>query len=276
MFTYYTQSQRWAIIAMIVSVILLQIGLFFLPSSQADDFVVDQSAMALTEKRLDSIAASKKYVLSPFNPNFITDYRAYVLGLSTAEVDRLQAFRAKNKYVNSAKEFQQVTQVSDEWLAKHKEYFKFPDFAQKSSFSSAKPTVVRKNINTATYEDLVAINGIGDYSAKKIIQERDKFGGFVSAKQFRFIERLPANVYVVLEKHFTVNTRPVVVKIDINRANIDDLQQIPYINYKVARSIVVYRSKQDQPLTQKDLAQIPHFPLDKLSIISLYLRTSNK
>lgn len=275
MFTYYTQSQRWAIIAMIVSVILLQIGLFFLPSSQADDFVVDQSAMALTEKRLDSIAASKKYVLPPFNPNFITDYRAYVLGLSTAEVDRLQAFRAKNKYVNSDKEFQQVTQVSDEWLAKHKEYFKFPDFAQKSSYSSAKPTVVRKNINTATYEDLVAISGIGDYSAKKIIQERDKFGGFVSAKQFRFIERLPANVYVVLEKHFTVNTRPVVVKIDINRANIDDLQQIPYINYKVARSIVVYRSKQDQPLTQKDLAQIPHFPLDKLSIISLYLRTSN-
>ncbi len=275
MFSYYTQSQRWAIIAMIVFVILLQIGLFFLPTRQADDFVVDQSAMALTEKRLDSIAASKKYVLSPFNPNYITDYRAYVLGLSTAEVDRLQAFRAKNKYVNSVKEFQQVTQVSDEWLAKYKEYFKFPDFAQKSSFSSAAPTVVRKNINSATYEDLVAMNGIGDYSAKKIIQERDKFGGFVSTKQFRFIERLPANVYVVLEKNFTVNTRPAIAKIDINRANIDDLQKIPYINYKVARSIVVYRSKQDQPLTQKDLAQIPHFPLDKLSIISLYLGTSN-
>lgn len=275
MFSYYTQSQRWAIIAMIVFVILLQIGLFFLPTRQADDFVVDQSAMALTENRLDSIAASKKYVLSPFNPNYITDYRAYVLGLSTAEVDRLQAFRAKNKYVNSDKEFQQVTQVSDEWLAKYKEYFKFPDFVQKSNSPSASSTIVRKNINAATYENLVAINGIGDYSAKKIIQERDKFGGFVSTKQFRFIERLPANVYVVLEKNFTVNTRPAIVKIDINRANIDDLQKIPYINYKVARSIVVYRSKQDQPLTQKDLAQIPHFPLDKLSIISLYLRTSN-
>lgn len=275
MFSYYTQSQRWAIIAMIVFVILLQIGLFFLPTRQADDFVVDQSAMTLTEKRLDSIAASKKYVLSPFNPNYITDYRAYVLGLSTAEVDRLQAFRAKNKYVNSAKEFQQVTQVSDEWLAKYKEYFKFPDFVQKSNSPSASSTIVRKNINAATYEDLVAINGIGDYSAKKIIQERDKFGGFVSTKQFRFIERLPANVYVVLGKNFTVNTRPAIVKIDINRANIDDLQKIPYINYKVARSIVVYRSKQDQPLTQKDLAQIPHFPLDKLSIISLYLGTSN-
>lgn len=275
MFSYYTQSQRWAIIAMIVFVILLQIGLFFLPTRQADDFVVDQSAMALTENRLDSIAASKKYVLSPFNPNYITDYRAYVLGLSTAEVDRLQAFRAKNKYVNSAKEFQQVTQVSDEWLAKYKEYFKFPNFVQKSNSPSASSTIVRKNINAATYEDLVAINGIGDYSAKKIIQERDKFGGFVSTKQFRFIERLPANVYVVLGKNFTVNTRPAIVKIDINRANIDDLQKIPYINYKVARSIVVYRSKQDQPLTQKDLAQIPHFPLDKLSIISLYLGTSN-
>jgi hypothetical protein len=53
----------------------------------------------------------------PFNPNFITDFKGYKLGMSVTEIDRLLAFRKTNRYVNSAAEFQQVTQVSDSLLA---------------------------------------------------------------------------------------------------------------------------------------------------------------
>jgi hypothetical protein len=40
------------------------------------------------------------------------------------EIDRLLAFRKENKYVNSAKEFQNVTKVSDS-LLNDGPYFKF-------------------------------------------------------------------------------------------------------------------------------------------------------
>lgn len=272
-FPYYTKSQRQAIFLLVAVVIALQIGLYFLRNPKPIQLDINQTEMSRVERELDSLAKAREFVLTAFNPNFITDYRGYVLEMSKDEIDRLHRFREQDKYVNSAQEFQQITGVSDEWLNKYQAYFKFPDFTH-SDKRKNETKIIRKDINTVSYEDLVAINGIGDYSAQKIISERENFGGFVSTKQFRMIENLPANVYLVLEKNFQIGTKPNIQKIDINRANINDLQQIPYINYRVARSIVVYRSKQDNLIQEKDLQDIPNFPLDKLEIISLYLGTS--
>src|SRR5690606_21837865 len=270
-FPYYTKSQRMAIFSLIVVIAVLQIGLYFLRNPKPATKNIDRAEMLRIEKELDSLAKSREFVLTSFNPNFITDYRGYVLGMSEEQIDRLHRFREQGKYVNSAKEFQQITQVSDEWLGRYQQYFKFPDFARPDK---QKMEIIRKDINTTSYEDLTAISGIGDYSARKIIAERDKFGGFVSIKQFRFIENLPTNVYDLLEKNFHITKRPTIQRIDLNRANINDLQQIPYVNYKIARSIVVYRSKQVKLIEEKDLRQIPGIPRDKIVIMSLYLGNS--
>jgi hypothetical protein len=46
-------------------------------------------------------------------------------------LDKLFAFRKQNKYVNSAKEFQEVTGVSDSLLKIMSVNFKFPDWVNK-------------------------------------------------------------------------------------------------------------------------------------------------
>lgn len=274
LFSYYSRAQRSAIFSLIGLMAVLQIGMYFLKNPKPSDLNIDKIGMAKVEEKLDSIAKAREFVLTSFNPNFITDYRGYVLGMTETEIDKLHAYRAQGKYVNSAKEFQQITGVTDEWLSKHQSYFKFPQFASNSkNYTEVRPQ--RKDINTISYDGLVAIKGIGDYSARKIINERDKFGGFVDTKQFRFIENLPADVYAILNKNFLIGQRPKIDKINLNRANIKDLQRIPYVNYKVARSIVVYRSKQNVPINEKDLQQIPDFPMDKFEIITLYLGDSN-
>lgn len=274
LFSYYSRAQRSAIFSLIGLMAVLQIGMYFLKNPKPSDLNIDKIGMAKVEEKLDSIAKAREFVLTSFNPNFITDYRGYVLGMTETEIDKLHAYRAQGKYVNSAKEFQQITGVTDEWLSKHQSYFKFPQFASNAkNYTEVRPQ--RKDINTISYDGLVAIKGIGDYSARKIINERDKFGGFVDTKQFRFIENLPADVYAILNKNFFIGQRPKIDKINLNRANIKDLQRIPYVNYKVARSIVVYRSKQNVPINEKDLQQIPDFPMDKFEIITLYLGDSN-
>lgn len=274
LFSYYSRAQRSAIFSLIGLMAVLQIGMYFLKNPKPSDLNIDKIGMAKVEEKLDSIAKAREFVLTSFNPNFITDYRGYVLGMTETEIDKLHAYRAQGKYVNSAKEFQQITGVTDEWLSKHQSYFKFPQFASNAkNYAEVRPQ--RKDINTISYDGLVAIKGIGDYSARKIINERDKFGGFVDTKQFRFIENLPADVYAILNKNFFIGQRPKIDKINLNRANIKDLQRIPYVNYKVARSIVVYRSKQNVPINEKDLQQIPDFPMDKFEIITLYLGDSN-
>ena len=274
LFSYYSRAQRSAIFSLIGLMAVLQIGMYFLKNPKPSDLNIDEIAMAKVEEKLDSIAKAREFVLTSFNPNFITDYRGYVLGMTETEIDKLHAYRAQGKYVNSAKEFQQITGVTDEWLSKHQSYFKFPQFASNAkNYAEVRPK--RKDINTISYDGLVAIKGIGDYSARKIINERDKFGGFVDTKQFRFIENLPADVYAILNKNFFIGQRSKIDKINLNRANIKDLQRIPYVDYKVARSIVVYRSKQNVPINEKDLQQIPDFPMDKFEIITLYLGDSN-
>jgi hypothetical protein len=55
------------------------------------------------------------------------------------EIDRLLAFRKDDKYVNSAKEFQIVTKVSDSLLHAIAPYFKFPDWVKNKIAIKKKP-----------------------------------------------------------------------------------------------------------------------------------------
>ena len=86
---------------------------------------------------MDSLIAQQRQnsapKIYPFNPNYITDYKGYTLGMSAEEINRLHAYRAKNKWVNSSKEFQRITKVSDSLLKQIAPYFKFPDWVTKST-----------------------------------------------------------------------------------------------------------------------------------------------
>ncbi len=223
---------------------------------------------------LDSLSAlSNQKTIYPFNPNFISDYKAYTLGMSLSEIDRLHAFRATDRYVNSAIEFQVVTGVSDLWLDSISVYFKFPDV--KTTKSTRNPEItsnfVVADINKATREDLLKLRGIGAVFSDRIITERDRLGGFVRMKQIEFIWGLSEESVKNLYKNFDVLEEVVVGKINVNTASRADIEKIPYLNYHIARSIVIYRSAQGDIKDFKEFENIVDFPFDKLEIISLYL-----
>ncbi|MGL4581620.1 MAG: ComEA family DNA-binding protein, partial [Flavobacterium sp.] len=236
---------------------------------------------------LDSINAmsqSKRDTIYPFNPNFITDYRGFILGMSTEEINRLLAFRKDNKYVNSAREFQQLTKVSDAWLSKYSSYFKFPDWvtnpkSKREYVDYSKPKdvapIVPSCINSATLEDLQKVRGIGPYYAEKIIKERDKYAGFVSVQQLKFIYGLSDEVIGELNKHFILVKVPTISSLNINEATINQIKELPYMNYYIAREVVKHRSMHGDFVNKEDLLQIEKFPIDKIDIISLYLSFTN-
>src|SRR5690606_17171641 len=138
---------------------------------------------ALTfQKEIDSLKLAKTIIskpkIYPFNPNYITDFKGYSLGMTNEETDRLLEFRAQNKWVNSAKQFQEVTQVSDSLLAVLEPYFKFPDWVTNpqpkttytNSYTNTPKTFEQKqDLNTATQSQLQRVNGIGDALSKRIV-----------------------------------------------------------------------------------------------------------
>jgi DNA uptake protein ComE-like DNA-binding protein len=78
-----------------------------------------------------------------------------------------------------------------------------------------------------------------------------------------------------LKKYFEVGTLPAIKKINVNEASINELKEVPYLNYYIAREIVKYRSMNGDFTNKNDLKEIDKFPLDKIDIISLYLEFTN-
>jgi len=233
----------------------------------------------VVQKQIDVLKAEQKksnqFVWNQFNPNFISDYKGYQLKMTAEQLDRLFAFRIKGKFVNSAEEFQNVTHVSDEWMQEYASLFKFSDWIKRrQAMEMGKLETVNlntKDFNKATMEDFKALKGIGDFYAHRIIEEREKIGGFIDIDQVSFVSGLPAEVVVSLKKYFVIKSKINIRKININTASREELQRIPYINYVLSKEIVIYRSKKSDPLTIDDLKNIKAFPLDKLKIIAVYL-----
>ena len=276
----YSKSQRSGIFLLVVLCVICQLAFFYLGPSMENSENSEKQKWISLQSKVDSLKVEKQnYIpkIYPFNPNFITDYKGRKLGMSVAEIDRLLNFRKTNQYVNSASEFQKVTQVSDSLLSTISPYFKFPDWVNKRKANHYKPfekkteKIVLLDINHATKEDLIKIYGIGPALSDRILKQKELFGGFVSLKQMDDIWGLPPEVIEDLNKYFIVTALPRVKKIDINNASIKELMLFPYFKYALAKSIVTYRSMNGDFKNSEDLTKINDFPSEKLDIISLYL-----
>ena len=278
----FSKSHRVGIVILLLLIVIAQLCYYFVSNQKATNS--EDTQWLLAQNEIDSIKqqmATKKDTIYPFNPNFISDYKGYKLGMSTQEIDRLHQYRAQNKYVNSAAEFQKVTLVSNAVLEKISPYFKFPEWVSAKQEKSnktfqvfaprEKKEVIVKDINLATKEDLIAVYGIGEKLADKILIEKEKFGGFVSMEQFQFIWGISPEAIQDLQKRFVVKNTNSITKIAINDLSIKELSKFPYFNYSLAKEIVIFRTMNNGIKEIADLTKIKGMPNEKLKIIALYL-----
>ncbi len=234
------------------------------------------------QKLLDSIREQSKLEKSPkvypFNPNFITDYKGYTLGMSNEEIDRLHLFRSENRWVYTAKEFQQLTLISDSLLQILAPLFKFPEWANRPKNKKKERTeklavaaVEHKDLNQATQEELKDIYGIGDKLSARIVKFRNRLGGFMVNEQLYDVYGLEEEVVLRLLEEFRVKEQPAIERININTASRREMEQLIYINQSLAIQIVTYRDSVGIIQSFNELTKIEDFPADKIDRIKLYL-----
>lgn len=279
----YSKGQRIGILLLFLIVIGCQAIYYFWDFNSVYRIGKEDKVEWLSNQNIiDSIKLENKNYkpkIYPFNPNFITDFKGYKLGMNLDEIDRLLAYRKQNKFVNSAAEFQAVTKVSDSLLNVISPYFKFPDwinnkknsfkpFDKKEYFKSEKITIL--DINEASKEDLMKIYGIGDKISDRILEQKQKYGAFVSMEQMDDIWGLSPEVVEKLKASFVVKSTVSVKKLNINNATVKELSQFPFFKYQLAREIVVFRTMNGD-VNIEDLSKIKGFPVEKIKIIALYL-----
>jgi DNA uptake protein ComE-like DNA-binding protein len=287
----FSKGHYFGIAILICSIGLLQLFIYWF-NNQKDttslDLTQEEKNWLLAQNEIDSIkevnqeSSNKIY---PFNPNFISDYKGYKLGMSETQIDKLHQFRKQNKYVNSNAEFQKLTGVSNEWMKQYAPYFKFPDWVTNKTsknyqskyentyqkFDKKGSKIVVQDLNTANQVELEKAYMIGEKLALKIISERDKFGSFASMEQLGFIWGISPEAIADLNKKFQIKSSGNLKKININTSTIKELQQFPYFNYTIAKNIVTFRSMNGDFKSSEDLTNVKQFPLEKLKIIALYL-----
>ena len=281
---WYNKSQRNGVFFLLLIIVLIQIVLLKVDFSNGDEVFHINESLALNAK-IDSLKKieieKRKPKIFPFNPNYITDYKGAQLGLTIAEIDRLLAFRKRNKFINSVSQFQKVTKVSDSLLNKISPYFKFPDWVnkqqnkvvEKSSIKrkDTKTVISTNDINFATAKDLQTINGVNEYLAERIIKYRNKLNGFSFQSQLNEVWKLEETTVQNILSVFNIIKKPTIKKINVNTATFKQVLSNPYIDYELCKKIFELRDEVAELQSLEELKKIPGFPLDKYERIILYL-----
>lgn len=295
----FNKQERSGIFFLLLLIVIFQVLYFIVNANPADNtqkrFVEDPEYQVKLEELKERNVNRDSLVIYPFNPNFISDYKGYTLGMSPEEIDRLHNFRANNKFVNSEEEFQVVTQVSDSLLHKLAPYFKFPDWVPAITKTAVMATdktvevdrgstieagqglgasnsIKIKDLNKATAQELMGIRGIGDKLSQRIVKFRDRLGGFIDEKQLNHVYGLDLEVVARVLRRYRILEPPPIIKININSSSVHEIAQLVYIKYSVAAGIVAYREQVGGIDSFDELVNIEDFPSDKLDIIQLYLQ----
>lgn len=282
---WYHKGQRNGILLLLVVILLLQVFYFLVDFSSDDKIDVNSPSVLAFQRQIDSLRTITIKKETPkirsFNPNYISDYKGEQLGMSLEEIDKLLAFRAKNKFINSVKEFQEITNVSDSLLNTIAPYFKFPDWVEKKNQSKNKrratsnysisKNITIKDINKATANDLKKIKGIGNTLATRIIKYRSKLKGFSYPSQIHEVWGLQKDIAEKVVKTFLIIEKPVIKKRNVNTVSFKELLKNPYIDYNLCKQILEYRDQVAELQNISELKNIEGFPVELYDRIVLYL-----
>lgn len=123
------------------------------------------------------------------------------------------------------------------------------------TFEKSKYEAVIIDVNTADTSVLIALPGIGSKLAQRIINFRDKLGGFYSTAQVAETFGLPDSTFQKIKTRLMAGNAAL-KKFNINTATLEEMKVHPYIRYNLANAIVQYRIQHGNFASVTDIKNI--------------------
>ena len=202
-----------------------------------------------------------------FDPNTATSADWKRLGIKDKTIETIE------KYISKGGHFYKPEDITKIWglrpddikrllpyvtiVQKKNEYNKpNPDAVSFSKQASYAPkTFEAIDINSADTALFIALPGIGSKLAQRIVNFRDKLGGFYAVDQVAETFGLPDSTYQKIKQRLIVKNSTV-KKININTALSDEMKAHPYIRYVLANAIIQYRTQHGNFSSITDLKKI--------------------
>ncbi len=222
-----------------------------------------------------------------FDPNTLREEGFKKLGLRDRTIQILMNYRSKGGTFKKPDDLAKIYGLRQHEFERLRPYIRIapPPTIHTSATSSAAPypqnqappaaappryTPKMIEINAATAADYEALYGIGNKLAARIINFRDKLGGFYSIDQVGETFGVPDSTFQKIKPQLQVNAT-LIKKININTADYNELNIHPYINGKTAFELLKYRKEEGLFSSIKDIAPLIR-PNDSYEKIAPYIK----
>lgn len=245
----FSKSQKIGVIAFAI-IIVLQI--IFLNKGSGisipDPFVVttdqfkiiDSSASASNRFRKDKY--KNEYTLSKFDPNEynVEDWKK--IGFSEKQSSIIVNYKNKTNGFKRNSDLEKVFVINEKKFNELEPFLDIQEFNYTDNYQTKKELKIDKpliiyELNSASVNELVNINGIGEFTAKGIIKHKNLIGGFHSVIQLNEVYGIEEGNYEKIIKQLTVNSSSI-KKINVNELSIFELKKHYYISWSTAESII--------------------------------------
>ena len=117
--------------------------------------------------------------------------------------------------------------------------------------------IVKIDLNRCDSADITVVPMFGIKRAARLVEYRDKLGGFHSLEQLREVFVLQDIPMDLLEKYFIVHPADI-RKININTATYKEMVSHPYFDAYLTKTILNYRSRNGDITSFDELQRITH------------------
>jgi len=237
---------------------------------------ITKSEIAALSKSLvfdiDSIAKSK-FSIKPFDPNTVSKEELLSMGIRLRLVQTMINFRSKGFKFRDKNDLIKIYGITPEEIKSILPNIKFENegiVLEPHNLKPAKyPTMKMVEINTASFEDLDALRGIGPAWANKIMKFRDALGGFYTIEQIKEIRGIDDSLARLVMSQ--INCDANVQKLNLNTAPYEILSKHPYISGKQAGIIINYKKQHGKLGSIKDMEKLLAFTAAELKKLEPYL-----
>lgn len=265
----FSKGERVAIVTILAAILILVLACLFRPSRQSlndaslhnlDSLLALRQAAVETQRQQQAEKAQEVAELHPFpfNPNTLSEEEWLRIGLTDRQVRNIMNYKAKGGKFYSKKDLGKLYTISEEEFAQLEPFIVLPEVSRGTGYKSSskkqeekageEPKPVEKkaipivDLNTVDSTTLVELPQIGPYTASRIVEFREKLGGFVNKEQLLDVKGMDEARFAAIQPYINLGAVEI-RKVDVNRADFKTLVHHPYLSYEQVKLIFNQREK---------------------------------
>ena len=241
-----------------------------------NDYNSDEGYQSYPKKNYNTVFTGTMFY---FDPNTLDAAGWQKLGIKDKTIASMQKYISKGGRFREPEDLNKVWGLRDDEKERLIPYVRIVGQAQPTYTNNYTPyekkpyekkIIAAVDINAGDSSAFDALPGIGGGFSRRIINFRNKLGGFYKVEQVAETFGLPDSVFQKIKPLLKISGNDV-KKMNVNTAKEEELKAHPYIRWQLAKVITEYKKQHGDFKNLEDLKKIMVIDVETYNKISLYL-----